>query len=87
MLELSGVFMADDLRGLRALWAVAAAMRDKVVGQPAVMAWLRRSFAAAFRGAGRQARLDRTLTLALSAGLPGRCGCALVGLDEILNRA
>jgi threonine/homoserine/homoserine lactone efflux protein len=48
MLELSGVFMAMTFVVFALYGLFAAAMRDKVVGRPAVMAWLRRSFAAAF---------------------------------------
>ena len=54
MLELSGVFMAMTFIVFALYGLFAAAMRDKVISRPAVMAWLRRSFAAAFvaRGAG-----------------------------------
>lgn len=48
MLELSGVFMAMTFVVFALYGLFAAAMRDKVVGRPAVMAWMRRSFAAAF---------------------------------------
>jgi threonine/homoserine/homoserine lactone efflux protein len=48
MLELSGVFMAMTFIVFALYGLFAAAMRDKVVSRPAVMAWLRRSFAAAF---------------------------------------
>ena len=48
MLELSGVFMAMTFVVFALYGLFAAAMRDKVVTRPAVMAWLRRGFAAAF---------------------------------------
>lgn len=48
MLLLSGVFMAMTFVVFALYGLFAAAMRDHVVSRPAVMAWLRRSFAAAF---------------------------------------
>jgi len=48
MLELSGVFMLVTFAVFSLYGAFAAAMRDRVVTRPRVMAWLRRSFAAAF---------------------------------------
>lgn len=48
MLELSGVFMAMTFVIFAAYGLFAAAMRDHVVSRPAVMAWMRRTFAAAF---------------------------------------
>ncbi|MCX7305134.1 MAG: LysE family translocator [Hyphomicrobiales bacterium] len=48
MLELSGVFMAATFVIFAIYGVFAAAMRDRVVGSPSVMAWMRRSFAAAF---------------------------------------
>jgi threonine/homoserine/homoserine lactone efflux protein len=48
MLTLSGVFMAMTFVVFALYGLFAAAMRDHVVSRPAVMAWLRRSFAAAF---------------------------------------
>lgn len=48
MLELSAVFMAMTFIVFALYGLFAAAMRDKVIGRPRVMAWLRRSFAAAF---------------------------------------
>jgi threonine/homoserine/homoserine lactone efflux protein len=48
MLELSGVFMLVTLAVFSLYGAFAAAMRDRVVTRPRVMAWLRRGFAAAF---------------------------------------
>jgi threonine/homoserine/homoserine lactone efflux protein len=52
MLQLSGIFMAMTF-GVFALYgAFAARMRDRVLGSPTVMAWLRRSFAVTFVGLG-----------------------------------
>ena len=48
MLELSGVFMAATFVIFAIYGVFAAAMRDRVVGSPSVMAWMRRTFAAAF---------------------------------------
>lgn len=57
MLELSGVFMAMTFVVFALYGLFAAAMRDKVVSRPAVMAWLRRSFAAAFVALGAKLAL------------------------------
>lgn len=57
MLELSGVFMAMTFVVFALYGLFAAAMRDKVVTRPAVMAWLRRSFAAAFVALGAKLAL------------------------------
>ncbi len=48
MLELSGVFMLVTFVIFSIYGLCAAAMRDRVVGNPRVMAWMRRTFAAAF---------------------------------------
>jgi threonine/homoserine/homoserine lactone efflux protein len=48
MLELSGVFMAMTFVIFAVYGIFAAAMRDRVVSSPSVMAWMRRTFAAAF---------------------------------------
>ncbi len=48
MLGLSGVFMGMTFVVFAAYGLFAAAMRDHVITRPAVMTWLRRSFAAAF---------------------------------------
>ena len=48
MLELSGVFMALTFVIFALYGIFAATMRDRVVSSPAVMTWMRRSFAAAF---------------------------------------
>jgi threonine/homoserine/homoserine lactone efflux protein len=52
MLELSAVFMAMTFAVFAVYGLFAAAMRDRVVSRPNVMAWLRRSFAAAFAALG-----------------------------------
>ncbi|MEZ5822294.1 MAG: LysE family translocator [Bradyrhizobium sp.] len=52
LLELSAVFMAMTF-GVFALYGLfAAAVRDRVISRPAVIAWLRRSFAAGFAALG-----------------------------------
>ncbi len=48
MLELSGIFMLATFIIFSIYGLCAAAMRDKVIGSPRVMAWMRRSFAACF---------------------------------------
>lgn len=48
MLALSGVFMGMTFVIFALYGLFAAAMRDHVITRPAVMAWLRRGFAAAF---------------------------------------
>ena len=48
MLELSGTFMAMTFAVFVLYGLFAAAVRDRVVSRPNVMAWLRRSFAAGF---------------------------------------
>ncbi len=50
MLDLSGVFMAMTFVIFALYGVFAAAMRDHVITRPAVMKWMRRSFAAAFGG-------------------------------------
>ena len=52
MLELSGVFMAMTFAVFALYGIMAAAMRNHVIQRPRVLAWLRRSFAAAFVGLG-----------------------------------
>ncbi|WP_274628101.1 LysE family translocator [Arvimicrobium flavum] len=58
MLELSGVFMAATFIVFAIYGLFAAAMRDQVVGRPSVMAWLRRTFAAAFVALGAKLALS-----------------------------
>lgn len=48
MLEMSAVFMAMTFLVFAVYGLFAAAVRDRLVSRPAVMAWMRRSFAAAF---------------------------------------
>lgn len=57
MLELSGVFMAATFVIFAIYGLCAASMRDKVLGSPNVMAWMRRSFAAAFVALGAKLAL------------------------------
>ncbi|MCA3655909.1 MAG: LysE family translocator [Methylobacterium sp.] len=60
MLALSGVFMGMTFVIFALYGLFAAAMRDHVITRPAVMAWLRRGFAAAFVALGaRLAMQDR----------------------------
>jgi len=58
MLELSGVFMAMTFVIFAIYGLFAAAMRDHVVTRPAVMAWMRRTFAAAFVALGARLALQ-----------------------------
>ena len=48
MVELSGVFMAMTFAVFVVYGLFAAAMRAHVISRPAVMTWMRRTFAAAF---------------------------------------
>ncbi|MEO5325312.1 LysE family translocator [Mesorhizobium sp. CC13] len=57
MLELSGVFMLATFVIFAIYGLCAAAVRDKVTGSPRVMAWMRRSFAAAFVALGAKLAL------------------------------
>ncbi|RTL21093.1 MAG: LysE family translocator [Burkholderiales bacterium] len=52
MLQLSAIFMAMTFAVFALYGVFAARMRDRVLGSPTVMAWLRRSFAATFVGLG-----------------------------------
>ena len=52
MLELGGVFMALTFAVFAVYGLFAAAVRDRVVSRPRVMAWMRRGFAAAFAALG-----------------------------------
>jgi threonine/homoserine/homoserine lactone efflux protein len=58
MAELSGVFMAMTFVVFALYGLFAAAMRDHVVSRPAVMAWMRRTFAAAFVALGARLALQ-----------------------------
>ncbi len=57
MLELSAVFMLVTFVVFAAYGLFAAAVRTHVVSRPAVMAWLRRTFAAAFVALGARLAL------------------------------
>lgn len=57
MLELSGVFMLATFIIFSIYGLFAAAMRDRVVSSPRVMAWMRRTFAAAFVALGAKLAL------------------------------
>ncbi|MCO5162984.1 MAG: LysE family translocator [Mesorhizobium sp.] len=57
MLELSGVFMAATFVIFAIYGLFAAAMRDRVLGSAAAMAWMRRTFAAAFVALGARLAL------------------------------
>jgi len=50
MLQLSAIFMAMTFAVFALYGAFAARMRERVLGSPTAMAWLRRSFALAFVG-------------------------------------
>jgi threonine/homoserine/homoserine lactone efflux protein len=52
MLELSGAFMAMTFVVFALYGLFAASVRERVITRPAVMAWLRRSFAAGFAALG-----------------------------------
>jgi threonine/homoserine/homoserine lactone efflux protein len=52
MLELSGVFMAMTFVVFALYGLFAAAIRGHVISRPAIMTWMRRTFAAAFVGLG-----------------------------------
>ncbi|WP_439575711.1 LysE family translocator [Phreatobacter sp.] len=58
MLELSAVFMAMTFAVFAIYGLFAAAMREKVISRPAVMAWMRRTFAAAFVAMGARLALQ-----------------------------
>ncbi|MDH4990711.1 LysE family translocator [Aquamicrobium lusatiense] len=59
MLELSGVFMLATFIIFSLYGLFAATMRDKVVGSPRVMAWMRRTFSAAFVALGARLALQQ----------------------------
>jgi threonine/homoserine/homoserine lactone efflux protein len=52
MLELSGVFMALTFVVFAGYGLFAAAVRERVLSRPAILAWLRRAFAGAFAALG-----------------------------------
>lgn len=57
LLELSAVFMLMTFVVFAAYGLFAAAVRDRVISRPKVMAWLRRSFAAGFAALGARLAL------------------------------
>ena len=57
MLELSGVFMAATFVIFAIYGLFAAGMREKVLGSASAMAWMRRTFAAAFVALGARLAL------------------------------
>jgi len=57
MLELSGVFMAMTFAVFALYGLFAAAIRVQVISRPAIMVWMRRSFAAAFVALGAKLAL------------------------------
>ncbi|CAM4036424.1 LysE family translocator [Roseateles saccharophilus] len=59
MLELSAIFMAMTFAVFAVYGTFAARMRERVLGSPAVMAWLRRSFAATFVALGAKLALTQ----------------------------
>jgi threonine/homoserine/homoserine lactone efflux protein len=59
MLQLSAIFMAMTFAVFAVYGAFAARMRDRVLGSPTIMAWLRRSFAATFVALGAKLALTQ----------------------------
>jgi len=59
MLELSGIFMLATFIIFSIYGLAAAAMRDRVIGSPRVMRWMRRTFAAAFVALGARLALQQ----------------------------
>lgn len=57
MLELSAAFMAMTFAVFALYGVFAAAVRRHVAARPAVLAWMRRTFAAAFVGLGAKLAL------------------------------
>ena len=57
LLVLSAVFMAMTFVVFAAYGLFAAAVRDRVISRPKVVAWLRRSFAAGFAALGARLAL------------------------------
>ena len=58
LLELSSVFMLMTFVVFAAYGLFAAAIRDRVISRPKVLAWLRRSFAAGFAALGARLALS-----------------------------
>ena len=59
MLQLSAIFMAMTFAVFALYGAFAARMRERVLGSPTAMAWLRRSFAATFVALGAKLALTQ----------------------------
>jgi len=59
MLQLSAIFMAMTFAVFAVYGAFAARMRERVLGSPTAMAWLRRSFAATFVALGAKLALTQ----------------------------
>lgn len=59
MLRLSAIFMAMTFAVFAVYGAFAARMRERVLGSPTAMAWLRRSFAATFVALGAKLALTQ----------------------------
>ncbi len=57
MVELSLVFMAMTFVVFAIYGVFAAAVRNQIISRPAVLAWMRRSFAAAFVALGAKLAL------------------------------
>jgi threonine/homoserine/homoserine lactone efflux protein len=57
MLELSGVFMLITFVVFVAYGVFAAVIRDRVISRPAVLTWMRRTFAGAFVALGAKLAL------------------------------
>jgi len=58
LLELSSVFMAMTFAVFALYGLFAAAVRDRIISRPPVLAWLRRSFAAGFAALGARLALS-----------------------------
>jgi threonine/homoserine/homoserine lactone efflux protein len=58
MLELSVIFMLMTFAVFAVYGLFAAAVRDRVISRPKVLAWLRRSFAAGFAALGARLALS-----------------------------
>nr|WP_321482928.1 LysE family translocator [uncultured Cohaesibacter sp.] len=59
MVELGGVFMVMTLLVFAIVGVAAASVRDKLLSRPAVMAWLKRGFAATFVALGAKLALTQ----------------------------
>lgn len=59
MVELGGIFMVMTLLVFALVGVAAASVRDKLLSRPAVMAWLKRGFAATFVALGAKLALTQ----------------------------